>query len=351
MDDERDESLMSNQAADSRSAPFLGRRCACGGIIGPDGECAECRRKRLDLQRRPQTRSQGPPVEKTSVADVVYDVIRAAGQPLDAETRSFFEPRFRYDFSQVRVHTGSKASDSARAVHAHAYTIGRNIVFGDGQHAPETAAGKKLLSHELTHVIQQDAKSEFPTRFEIGKADDSNEAEAHQNAQQILDANGKISSEPTRRDSIKHSFLLQRTCAANPLETFYRSAANYCKDTPGTSQLHPGQTCYREVPVRSSYWECPPGDQVCFDQDGKCHDSWDLASPVEERDPDGTCNLHGLCSLAHADKDKVVETWLDQKFGGPSGGGPLDCTKQCEDLPWYSQGFCYLGCSGGPFPM
>jgi len=65
------------------------------------------------------------------------------------------EPRFGHDFSQVQVHTDEKAADSARSVNALAYTVGRDVVFGTGQYAPETTAGKRLLAHELTHVVQQ----------------------------------------------------------------------------------------------------------------------------------------------------------------------------------------------------
>jgi hypothetical protein len=65
------------------------------------------------------------------------------------------EPSFGHDFSQVRMHTDSKAAESARAVSALAYTVGRNVVFGAGQYAPTSAVGKRLLAHELTHVMQQ----------------------------------------------------------------------------------------------------------------------------------------------------------------------------------------------------
>jgi hypothetical protein len=74
---------------------------------------------------------------------------------LDASTRAFFEPRFGRDFSQVRVRTGPRAAESARAIHAQAYTLGRHIAFDDGNYAPQTIQGSKLLAHELTHVVQQ----------------------------------------------------------------------------------------------------------------------------------------------------------------------------------------------------
>lgn len=77
------------------------------------------------------------------------------GQPLDAGTRAFMEPRFGQDFSQVRVHTDAKAAESTQAVNAVAYTVGRNVVFGAGQYAPGTSEGRRLMAHELTHVVQQ----------------------------------------------------------------------------------------------------------------------------------------------------------------------------------------------------
>ncbi|SEB24308.1 DUF4157 domain-containing protein [Variovorax sp. YR216] len=85
----------------------------------------------------------------------VHSVLAGSGQPLGAETRAYFEPRFGHDFSRVRVHHDSAAADSARAVDAHAYTVGEHIVFGTGRYAPADAAGRKLLAHELTHVVQQ----------------------------------------------------------------------------------------------------------------------------------------------------------------------------------------------------
>ena len=86
---------------------------------------------------------------------VVHDVLQSAGQPLDAGTRAFMEQRFGHDFGQVRVHTDARAAQSAQAVSANAYTVGHNIVFGVGRFAPETHEGRRLIAHELTHVVQQ----------------------------------------------------------------------------------------------------------------------------------------------------------------------------------------------------
>lgn len=129
---------------------LLQRKCACGGSPGPDGECAECRRKRPGVQRKVTKLAVTP-----SVPPLVNDVLRSAGQPLDAGTRAFMEPRFGHDFGKVRVHTDERAAESARAVDAIAYTVGSSVVFGAGQYAPHTRTGKSLLAHELTHVVQQ----------------------------------------------------------------------------------------------------------------------------------------------------------------------------------------------------
>jgi hypothetical protein len=88
---------------------------------------------------------------------IVGETIRSPGRPLDAAARAQLEAGLGHDFSRVRVHADQKAADSARSVGAHAYTVGTNVVFGEGQYAPATTAGMKLLAHEMTHVVQQAA--------------------------------------------------------------------------------------------------------------------------------------------------------------------------------------------------
>lgn len=89
------------------------------------------------------------------VIPIVRDVLHLSGKPLDPATRAFMEPRFGYDFSQVRVHAGIEAARSARGTNTLAYTVGTDIAFAENQYAPDTAVGRRLLAHELTHVIQQ----------------------------------------------------------------------------------------------------------------------------------------------------------------------------------------------------
>ncbi|MCX6674687.1 MAG: DUF4157 domain-containing protein [Methanothrix sp.] len=81
--------------------------------------------------------------------------LKGSGQPLSPHVRGFFEPRFGQDFGQVRVHTDARAAEAARAVNARAFTVGRNVVLGEEEYVPETVAGRRLLAHELTHIIQQ----------------------------------------------------------------------------------------------------------------------------------------------------------------------------------------------------
>ena len=100
---------------------------------------------------RRQVKSEG------STSEVAADFTSPLGNgmPLDEASRTFFEPRFGQDFADVRIHTGARATESAHAVGARAYTIGRDVVFGSSEYAPHTQAGRTLLAHELTHVVQQ----------------------------------------------------------------------------------------------------------------------------------------------------------------------------------------------------
>jgi outer membrane protein OmpA-like peptidoglycan-associated protein len=84
-----------------------------------------------------------------------FNFFGSTARPLSETSRRFFEPRFGQDFSNVRIHTGEEAAKSAESVNARAYTAGNHIVFNAGQYAADKDSGKKLLAHELTHVVQQ----------------------------------------------------------------------------------------------------------------------------------------------------------------------------------------------------
>jgi len=152
------------------------------------GQCEECRKKRLTSQRRSDIQA-----EPSTVPPIVQEVLRSPGQPLDAHTRAFMEPHFGHDFSRVRVHTDARAAESAWAVDALAYTVGRNVVFGAGQYVPASSAGQRLLAHELTHVVQQNCPgvSERHERLRFAPQSDATESEARTTAQSFLA--GKVS--------------------------------------------------------------------------------------------------------------------------------------------------------------
>jgi len=75
---------------------------------------------------------------------IVHEVLRSPGQPLDAQTRAFMEPRFGHDFADVRIHHDGQAAQSARAVRAQAYTVGQHVVFDAGKFAAHTTAGREF---------------------------------------------------------------------------------------------------------------------------------------------------------------------------------------------------------------
>ena len=140
------------------------QRCSCGG----GGTCPECGAKQNeeDLQR-----SASGPGGPGVAPPIVHEVLRSSGQPLDAASRAFFEPRFGRGFGEVRVHTDARAAESARAVGAVAYTVGANLVFDAGRYAPGSAEGRRLLAHELAHVVQQDGRPVSAGPLPVAPAD------------------------------------------------------------------------------------------------------------------------------------------------------------------------------------
>jgi hypothetical protein len=102
------------------------------------------------VQRAAQSRAA-----RSTVQSCIGDALRTPGQALDPVLRAYFEPRFNHDFSHVRVHRDETAARSAAAIGAKAYTVGPHVVFGHGQYDPSGMRGRRLLAHELTHVLQQ----------------------------------------------------------------------------------------------------------------------------------------------------------------------------------------------------
>ncbi|MGH8543023.1 MAG: DUF4157 domain-containing protein [Gammaproteobacteria bacterium] len=136
------------------------------GQASPDGVQRLCGQCEDEIRRQPieeeeeelqMKRRSGAMPEIGPGLQAQISGLGGGGQPLSPSLRCFFEPRFGHDFGRVRVHADSDAADGARAVRARAYTVGRDIVFGSGEYAPATMEGKRLLAHELTHVLQQES--------------------------------------------------------------------------------------------------------------------------------------------------------------------------------------------------
>ncbi|MFZ0064056.1 MAG: DUF4157 domain-containing protein [Pyrinomonadaceae bacterium] len=180
--------LQTKQGSESNARFNVGgtlqRKCDCGQHTVAGGECEGCSKKNSSLQRAAAT-CEAENRNSESVPAIVHEVLRSSGQPLDHATRTFFEPRLQHDFSGVRVHTDTKASESAHAVNALAYTVGRDVVFEAGRYAPGTSSGNKLLAHELTHVKQQQGNALQGKLHLDGGRENSFEAEADRVAQTI----------------------------------------------------------------------------------------------------------------------------------------------------------------------
>lgn len=114
----------------------------------PVGETSSITRSKPHFQKK-----RYPNITRNS--SFVAGQTRGGGRPLDDSIRGFFEPRLETDLSGVRIHTGQSAAASARAIGAHAYTYGRDIVFGKDKYDPSTESGRRLLAHELVHTEQQ----------------------------------------------------------------------------------------------------------------------------------------------------------------------------------------------------
>jgi hypothetical protein len=160
-------------------------------ILGPAGL--------LGLQRSVGNASVAALVEEGQPP--ALDVLgTGGGRPLDPAARSDMESRFGADFGDVQVHTGGAAHASAAALHAQAYTVGTNIVFADGSYDPGTAAGRHLLAHELTHVVQQRSGpvdgTDTGDGVHVSDPDDRFEREAAATADAVVQRQDEPEDEP-----------------------------------------------------------------------------------------------------------------------------------------------------------
>jgi Domain of unknown function (DUF4157) len=145
----------------------------------------------------------------------VQQALRSSGEPLDQGTRGLMEARFGHDFSHVRVHADARAAASARAVQALAWTLGHDVVFAAGHYAPTTVEGRKLLAHELTHVLQQ-STGPRPTRgpATVSSPHDPDERQADRVAETVASRDGRWRPQPISVQASTAAPHLQRQSAS-----------------------------------------------------------------------------------------------------------------------------------------
>ena len=131
----------------------------------------------------------------------VHDVISSGGRPLEPDVRDDMESRLGHDFGDVRVHDDGAAHESAKAVNAHAYTVGSNVVFQRDKYDPSSTDGRTMLAHELTHVVQQRSGpvdgTSAPGGIKVSDPSDRFEREAVSNAERAMSAPAPVSAAPS----------------------------------------------------------------------------------------------------------------------------------------------------------
>jgi len=290
--------LKSKRAPEGRVAPtrsrWLRRKCACGQHTIGGGKCDSCKKEKgsANLQRatrnsETQTRSsemqtRNPEHETRNsfgVPSIVNEVLRSPGQPLDANTRAFFEPRFAHDFNHVRMHTDGPAAESARAVGALAYTVASDVVFADGNYAPQTSMGRELLAHELSHVMQQSSGTGSGLQRESNDDDHSKplEKEAHETAKQVVEDPGESAKPADTKEAEKKNpgkkKEKKKTFPSCDREIYYESTCQFLVNKSKYICCDPdkGLTSTKKNPEDIEGAKCPSNKWTpIFSCDSKC---------------------------------------------------------------------------------
>ena len=150
-------------------------------------KCQACEEQEKHVHRKEGDRSE---VQGGHDLDSYVSSLNSSGQSMSDSSRKFFEPKFGHDFSNVKLHTDSVAAKSAQSINALAYTSGNNIVFNSGQYSPESDNGKKLMAHELTHVVQQSGGAKSIQKAPATKSSETNESKT----ETITNAPASVSS-------------------------------------------------------------------------------------------------------------------------------------------------------------
>jgi hypothetical protein len=152
--------ILTKLSFDGWSPPADDNKANDTGLI--QRNCAHCEEKE-EKKLQQKEMNNGETITDTSTENYIGS-LSGKGRSLSQEERNFFEPKFGYDFSNVKIHTDPEANESAHHLSALAYTHNNHIVFGSNQHQPQTDAGKKLMAHELTHVVQNKGNANNPVK-------------------------------------------------------------------------------------------------------------------------------------------------------------------------------------------
>jgi hypothetical protein len=170
--------------------------------------------------------------------------LKAGGQSLPRSVREFFEPKFAYDFSRVRVHTDARAAETARRMNALAYTTGPHIVFAPGQFAPHSDEGKKLLAHELTHVVQQSAAAPVRTTNAV----QSRQGRSSTEPVQLLGAANGIHMRAASNNIFRHT--------AADCDRWYEECGDGCRSLPNRTRRDKARRALCWSACMSKYAAC-----------------------------------------------------------------------------------------------
>lgn len=295
--------------------PVLQRKCACGQHSAT-GECEECKKNKSE-----EKTSRDPLLQRSAVncnppnqiPAIVHEVLRSSGQPLDRATRTYFEPRFGQDFSQVRVHVDAGAVASARAINAFAYTAGQHVVFGQSQYAPGTVEGKRLLAHELTHTVQQSRSGLLdigrlqPAGFD--SASDPLEREADGIASELTSANSLTVRVQSHAPTI-HRLAIPTGITLKESKPFGHADLKEERDKERIL------TCIGAVTLLQL---TPPGDYTPGLKNGDC--TKEHLTPVSS-----TCPEHDFCKDQADQSSKRPHEKCLEVGGSGSTGDPLTRT-------------------------
>lgn len=275
-----------------------------------------------EINRQPAGEEEDETIEAKAIpgrspeagVETQINSLRSGGRALPGSVRDFFEPRFGYDFSNVRVHTDPNATEAARSVNARAFTLGRDITFRSREYQPNTAEGRRLLAHELTHVIQQGGGSQL------------NRQAATQPEEGFL--------QPHSVQSASNPLLIARQPAVTTLQrqaNTSQPASNL--DCPTAPNQPPSGETDIQFPVNSSFIGEKGRQEIA-----KVAKAWKDAGSSDEIGVQGFASVDGTPDFnwqLSCDRAKAVETELVRKGVAPdkiarTAHGPSDAAPTAQ---------------------